>query len=188
METKKQKILKISKKLGLSHIGSCLSVLPVLDEIYSKKKPEDLVLLDGAHSHLVHLMFTNPDNAEEMIEKYGIHCDRRAGCDVSGGSLGHAGGITIGMAVTNPKINIYVIFTDGSMQEGSNWEALRIMGELKLDNIKCYFSINGYTALEKIDTSELSERIIQWFPSAKIRFTSNSHNYDGVKGHYIKAI
>ena len=188
METKKQKILKISKKLGLSHIGSCLSVLPVLDEIYSNKKDGDFVLMDNAHAHLAHLLFTNPKHIEEMIEKYGIHCDRRAGCDANGGSLGHAGGIAIGLALANKDKNVHVIFSDGSIQEGSNWEALRIIKTLKLKNIKCYFSINGYTALEKIDTSELSERIVQWFPSAKIRFTNNSRNYDGVKGHYIKAI
>jgi len=186
METKKQSILTISKKLGLSHIGSCLSVLPILEEIYAKKKKEDLVLLDGAHAHLSHLMFINPDNAEELIKKYGIHCDRRAGCDANGGSLGHAGGIAIGLALVFKTRDIYVIFTDGSMQEGSNWEALRIIAELKLDNIKCYFNFNGYTALDKIDVDELIFRTRSFCPEGVIRLTQNGRGYDGVKGHYIK--
>ena len=188
METKKQKILQISKELGLAHIGSCLSVLPILEEIYSKKKPEDLVILDGAHAHLAHLMFTDPDNASESIQKHGIHCEQLAGCDVSGGSLGHACGIAIGMALANPNIDIYVIFTDGSIQEGSNWEALRIREHFKLYNIKCYFNLNSYTAIEKIDRVELSDRILSFCSDAQIKFTDNGWEYDGIEGHYMKAI
>ena len=186
METKKVKILEISKKLGLSHIGSCLSVLPILEEIYSIKKPLDFVLMDGAHAHLAHLIFNNPDHAEEMIHRYGIHCDRQAGCDISGGSLGHAGGIAIGLALVFKTRDIYVIFTDGGMQEGSNWEALRIMKELSLKNIKCYFNFNDYTALQKTDTDSLSKMIYSFCPTGQIRLTKNGRGYEGVKGHYIK--
>ena len=67
----KEKILKISKKLGLTHISSCLSVLPLLEEIYAKKKPTDKVQLCGAHSHLAHLLFIDPDNIEEKVIKKG---------------------------------------------------------------------------------------------------------------------
>lgn len=185
---KRKKILEISKKLGLTHIGSCLSVLPILEEIYKEKKDGDIVLLDNAHAHLAHLMFTNPEHAEESIKKYGIHCEKTAGCDASGGSLGHAGGIAIGMALANKDKNIYVIFSDGSIQEGSNWEALRIMESLRLKNIRCYFNINGYTALEKINKDLLANQITHWYPQAKIRFTSNGRGYGGVKGHYTQVL
>jgi transketolase N-terminal domain/subunit len=133
-------------------------------------------------------MFTNPDWAEELIKKYGIHCDRRAGCDANGGSLGHAGGIAIGLALVFKTRDIYIVFSDGSMQEGSNWEALRIMEELKLDNIKCYFNFNGYTALQKADTDLLSKRVYSFCLTGQIRLTKNGRGYEGVKGHYIKAI
>ena len=137
----KDKILEISKKLGLSHIGSCLSVLPILEEIYLKKKPEDKVQLCGAHSHLAHLvvrydmdkLWVGADDnliygkIEDIIKEHGIHCDRKAGCDASGGSLGHGIGISIGYALANPDITVYCIVSDGSMMEGSNWEALRII-------------------------------------------------------------
>lgn len=183
---KKTKILAISKKLGLSHIGSCLSVLPVLEEIYSKKKDGDFVLMDNAHAHLAHLLFTNPKHAEEMIEKYGIHCDRRAGCDANGGSLGHAGGIAIGLALAHKDKDVYVIFSDGSIQEGSNWEALRIMEELKLKNIKCYFNFNSYTALAKVDLKKLSSQVLSFCPDALIKYTDNGGGFEGVGGHYKK--
>jgi transketolase N-terminal domain/subunit len=52
----KDRIIQISKKLDLSHIGSNLSCLPVLEAIYKEKKPEDIVILDNAHAHLAHLV------------------------------------------------------------------------------------------------------------------------------------
>lgn len=183
----KERIIEISKKLGLTHISSCLSTLPILEEIYSVKQPDDLVLLDNAHAHLAHLMFTNPQNAEFLIKKYGTHCDVRAGCVVSGGSLGHAIGIGIGIAFVNRKRNVYVIASDGSMQEGSNWEALRIKKELGLTNLRCYFNFNGYSALSLIDLRELSMRVLSFCPNANIRFTQNGEGYEGVQGHYTKA-
>ena len=179
----KNKVLEISKKLGLAHIGSCLSVLPILEEIYKKKNIEDKVILSAAHSHLAHLFFLNVD-VEKMLDKYGTHCDIRAGCDASGGSLGHGIGIGIGMAIVNRHRTIYVICTDGSLQEGSEWEALRIKKELKLDNLKVIVNMNGYTALAKIDKEELSNRLKVFCPDIDIRYTSNTKEFDGIYGHY----
>ena len=179
------KIIEISRKLGLSHIGSCLSTLPILEEIYEIKNPEDLVILDSAHAHLAHLMFTS-NNPEEMIEKYGIHCDTRAGCVINGGSLGHAGGYGIGMALVNRNRNVYVIFSDGSMAEGSNWEALRIREELGLYNMKCYFNFNGNSALKVINLPELTDRVYAFCPDAFICLTTCPDKYAGVQGHYCR--
>jgi transketolase len=178
-------ILQISKKKGLSHIGSCLSVLPILEEIYSKKKPEDKVLLDNGHSHLTHLHFTHPDRVEELLDKYGIHCDIRAGCDSSAGSLGHNLGIGIGMALVNRKRKVHVVVSDGSMMEGSNWEALRIADKLKLDNLIIYCNFNGSTALEKINTDELYVNM-DWLGNLEIKYyeTKNGKGFAGVQGHY----
>jgi transketolase len=195
MENKLKTILDISRKLNLSHIGSNISCLPVLQEIYKKKKPEDKVILDGAHAHLAHLLVyaTNlgvpPDAdmgyAEDMIKKYGIHCDKRAGCDASGGSLGHGLGISIGYALANPKINVYCIVTDGSMMEGSNWEALRLITDFKLANIHIYCNFNGYSAVAKINLEKLVARMRQFTP-VKVYYTDNTKRFEGIKGHYMK--
>jgi len=186
--TNKKLILDISKRLKLSHIGSCLSVLPILESIYAKKNLEDKVLLDNAHAHLAHLVvmqsrFGQP-MLEESIETFGIHCDTRAGCDASGGSLGHAGGLGIGMALANPNINVHVVFSDGSIQEGSCWEALRLRKLLKIKNMKCYFNINGFSAVAKVNIYELIDRIRSFCPDAQLRVTSNGYRFGGVQGHY----
>jgi transketolase len=193
----KERILEISKKHHLAHIGSCLSVLPILEEIYQKKKPQDKVVMDNAHAHLAHLVIMEEDtrgdstglirgiDAEEMLKAYGIHCDRQAGCAASGGSLGHGIGISIGMALTKRERNIFCIVSDGSMQEGSNWEALRIKEQLHLDNLHIYTNFNGYTAVAKIDPYRLAARMRAFTPIT-VRFTDNGlPELQGLKGHYI---
>ena len=192
----KATILRISKELELSHIGSCLSVLPILEEIYKRKKICDKVILDNAHAHLAHLVVmdsyrmisvievTDQEHIEHIIKDFGIHCDRRAGCDVNGGSLGHGIGISIGMALTNLKRNVYCVVSDGSMQEGSNWEALRIKKQLRLKNLKIYCNFNGYTAVKKIDRSDLVKRMKAFCSDIKVRYTKNGKDFEGVYGHY----
>ena len=184
MATNKNRIIAISKKLGLSHIGSCLSVLPILEEIYSVKNAGDVVQLCGAHSHLAHLVVTKPDQAEELIKK-DIHCNKESGCDVNGGSLGH-GGIALGIALARPDIIVYLVETDGSLNEGSGWEMLRLKKLLKVNNLKIYVNMNGYTAVEKIDREELSARLRAFCPDIDIRYTSNGEGFEGVQGHYKK--
>lgn len=190
-----ERILEISKKLGLAHISSCISVLPILEEIYEKKKPEDKVLLDGAHAHLAHLIVRDEwvgDGLEsnlvieDVIKDFGIHCDKRAGCDASGGSLGHGIGISIGMALTDREKIVYCIVSDGSMQEGSNWEALRIKKQLRLDNLKIYCNFNGYTAVAEIDRDDLVKRMKAFCEDIEVRYTENGEGFDGVQGHYKK--
>lgn len=194
--TNKQRILAISKKLGLSHIGSNLSCLPILEEIYAKKKIEDIVILDNAHAHLAHLVVKDewfrkqgfwllPD-MEKVIKDRGIHCDKKAGCDASGGSLGHGIGIAIGYALANLDRSVYVIVSDGSMMEGSNWEALRIYSESKLHNLHIHCNFNGYSAVSKINLSRLEERMRTYSVYIQFHRTDNTPEFDGIEGHYKK--
>lgn len=186
-----KRILDISKRLGLSHIGSNLSCLPVLMEIYKKKKLEDLVILDNAHAHLAHLVVQEEyipnfvSKIEFVIKKYGIHCDFWSGyCHASGGSLGHGIGIAIGRALANPTRCIYVIVSDGSMMEGSNWEALRIANDLGLTNLSIYCNFNGYTAVAKSNPSDLERKMKLFNGFIKVFRTTNGEGFEGVQGHY----
>src|SRR5437870_3606490 len=101
-------ILELSKKHGLTHIGSCISVLPILEEIYAVKKDGDKVILDNAHAHLAHLVVQGKG---ELITR-DIHCNRESGCDALGGSLGHGLGIAIGYALAKPSVTIHVVVSD----------------------------------------------------------------------------
>lgn len=197
------RILQISKKYKLSHIGSCLSVLPILIQIYSTRSPEDLVIMDNAHAHIAHLVVKEEDSREgyeigmgtkfdvdELIEKNGIHCDKSVGCDASGGSLGHGIGIAIGLSLANRSRKVNCIVSDGSMMEGSNWEALRIKDSLKLKNLKIYGNINGYTAVSawtQEDLDKFMNRVMAFGGDREtwdMWSTTNTPEFDGVEGHY----
>lgn len=196
--TNKARVLAISKKLGLSHIGSCLSALPVYEEIYAKKKPDDIVIACNAHSHLAHLVVRaqyetdnhfGETNSRELDVEYwirkDIHCNRKAGCDASGGSLGHGLGIGIGYALADRNRDVYVMVSEGSMAEGSSWEALHTISDLNLTNMKIYTNFNGYSAVVEVDKQDLAERMNAFCHGINIRFTDNGlPELDGVQGHY----
>jgi transketolase len=184
---KKTSILTISKELGLTHLGSNLSIVPVLEEIYAQKKPGDKVILCNAHAHLAHVLFLDPDHAKRLI-KQDIHCNRAAGCDASGGSLGHGIGIGIGYALADRSRDVYVVVSDGSMMEGSGWEALRIKADLKLSNLIIYTNFNGFSALAPIDGNILARRMLAFCKDIRVRYTSNGEGFEGVQGHYKKLV
>lgn len=192
MNQLENKILEISKRHKLSHIGSCISVLPILVDIYQVKQPDDFVVLSGAHAHLAHLVVMEKyklvENIEVLLEKYGIHCDRKAGCDVSGGSLGHAGGNAIGLALANPQKTVYWVTTDGALEEGSEWEALQIIQDLGISNIQIHVNMNGYTAVKELTKAQrvLLEFQLQSFAGdyCTIWNTKNGEGFEGVQGHY----
>ena len=46
------KILEVSKKLGLSHLGSCLTAVDIIDEIYQTKEENEPFILSCGHCGL----------------------------------------------------------------------------------------------------------------------------------------
>ena len=143
-------------------------------------------MLSGAHAHLAHLVvreeYEGLGNIENLILK-DIHCNREAGCDVSGGSLAHSG-IAVGLALVDRKRAVYLIMTDGSLNEGEEWETMRIKKMLGLKNLHIYFNLNGYTAVSEVNLEELSKRIKAFCPDAQIRYTQNARGFEGIEGHY----
>lgn len=174
----KRRIIEISYKLKLSHIGSCLTSVDVIEEIYANKNPEDKFVLSAGHSHLAHVVvrekyireqnnkdpnlkrYEDPQLAENLIKVHGIHCDIEAACDASSGSLGHGIGIALGMALADKTRTIYCVITDGETREGSVWEALRIQKELNVDNLLITCLINGWGAYHKINQMKLANELM----------------------------
>lgn len=154
----KRRIVEISYKLKLGHIGSCLTAVDIIDEIYDKKKADEKVIISAGHAHLAHLVVkealtikTGRLNIEELIKEFGIHCDRQAGCDASTGSLGHGIGIAVGMALVDRTKNVYCLLSDGELAEGSVYEAMNVIQDRQLQykNLKLYINSNGYAAYRK---------------------------------------
>lgn len=147
----KRRIIEISYKYKLSHLGSCLTAVDIIKEIYELKRPEDRFVLSSGHAGLalyVVLEANGGRNAEEIFNHHGVHPDRcrECGIDCSAGSLGHGLPIAVGMALSDRNKDVYALISDGECAEGSIWEAVRIKKETSLTNLKIYLNHNGYAA------------------------------------------
>ncbi len=160
------RIITISYKHKLSHVASCITSLIIINEIYSSLREGEKFVNSAGHSHLAHLVVKESrgmiDNAENQLLAHGIHCDRAAGCDVSTGSLGMGLPIAVGMALADRNKNVYCLVSDGELSEGGIWEALRIIEEHKLSNVKLYINANQWAAYKRVDVSSYKKLLIQY--------------------------
>lgn len=186
-----KRLLDISYKKKLSHISSCLTALQLIDHIFLVKKHDEPFVLDNGHAGLalyVVLEKTYFKDAEELFDKHGVHPNRDKGdlIDCSTGSLGQGLPIAVGMALADKTKNVYVLTSDGAMAEGSNWEALRIAGEQRIENLRITVNANGHGAYGHIDTDLLDTRLQMFYPTlvAKTSLLDFPAWLQGVNGHY----
>lgn len=187
----KKRILDIAYKYKLSHLGSYLSSVDIIDEIYQKKKSDDIFILSSGHAALaLYAVLEKYEgrDAELLFNKHGghPHRDEDNGIYCSTGSLGLGITIAVGRALANPKRKVYVLLSDGECAEGSVWEALRFIHDQNIKNIEIYVNINGYAAYDKINIEYLTNRLNSFLPNINTRYTSvNQYPFlKGINAHY----
>lgn len=192
MNQLEKRVIDISYKHKLSHISSCLTAVNVIDKIFEIKKPEDPFVLSAGHAGLalyVVLEKREGKDAEQLLLKHGVHPNRDEadGIHVSTGSLGQGLPIVVGMALANPSKTYYVLLTDGECAEGSIWEALRIAGDFKLQNLRVAVNANGTSAYKNTDVDWLDLVLQHFYPTMMVKtnlFALPSW-LQGVHGHYV---
>lgn len=187
----KKRILEIAYKHKLSHLGSYLSSVDIIDSIYKKKTNDDIFILSSGHAALalyVVLEKYENKNALELFTKYGGHPIRSEedGVYCSTGSLGAGLTIAVGRAIASPKKKIFVLISDGEAAEGSIWESLRFINENNINNIEVHVNVNGYGAYDKIDKDYLTYRLKSFLPNIIIHETTVKQTkfLDGINAHY----
>src|SRR5258708_9487054 len=130
----KRRVLEISFKHKLSHLGSCLTALPIIVEIYEERKENEPFILSSGHAGLglyVVLEHFEGHDAEMLFNLHGVHPNRdlEHGIYCSTGSLGQGLPIAVGMALADRNKNVYCLISDGECSEGSIHEAIRIKNE-----------------------------------------------------------
>ena len=187
-----KRICEITFKKGLSHLSSCLTAFRLIDNIYKVKKDNEPFILDNGHAGLALYVALEKwyfKNAEDLLEKHGIHPNRDMENKIwaSTGSLGQGLPIAVGMAFANRDRSVYVLTSDGAMAEGSNWEALRIAGEYQLENLRVTVNANGHTAYKNADPELLDLRMQYVYPSlvARTSLLDQPDWVQGVAGHYV---
>ena len=189
----KRRIIDISYRHKLSHIGSCITAVDIIEEIYKTKKPNEKFVLSSGHAGLaLYVVIEKYEglDAEKIFNHHGVHPDRCAECHIycSGGSLGQGLPIAVGMALADKEKDVYCLISDGECAEGSIWEALRIATDLRLTNLRIHLNLNGYTAYDIVWEKKMKDRFIGFVPNAYSQVhKTNSDLFpfmQGLNSHY----
>ena len=188
MNTLEKRIIELSYRHGLTHISSCLNCVNLISDIYDKRQPEDPFVLDNGHASLAHYVVLEKNglcDAEEMIERHGVHSSRdmEHGIWCSNGSLGQAATVAAGMALADKNRMVWLVTSDGATMEGAYYEASRFANE-KCPNLNVNIVFNGLGAYGEID-----ERNIAHYQNVTV-YHVNQDYYPkflrGLQGHYLK--
>jgi transketolase len=187
----KKRIVEIAYKHKLGHLGSYLSSIEIIDEIYSKMNKDDIFILSSGHASLAMYVCIEKYfgiDAEMLFLKHGGHPHRDEENKIycSTGSLGLGLPIALGRALANPNRKVWVLISDGEAAEGSIWESLKTIQELNINNIEVFVNINGLCAYKEVDMDYISIRLKAFLPRIELRYTT-VEQYPFLKGlnaHY----
>lgn len=191
-----KRIIELSFRHKLTHISSCLNTVNTLAAIYAERHPMDPVVLGNSHAALaLYVVLESHDfcNAEEMIAKHGTHAgrDMEHGIWVSGGSLGQAETVAVGMAIaernTTPARTVWLVTSDGALAEGSTYEAFRLASDLGLFNLNVHVIANGFGGYGAIDPYALKVRLHSLRLPNHFTFVQPTIDFpflQGLAGHY----
>jgi transketolase len=152
----RKSIIENSYKAGACHIGSALSCVEILVDIYfNKLKENDVFIFSKAsgvsafYSVLAQKGIIPQNKVAFYLKKYPLPNKNVPGCLFSVGSLGHGLPFAVGMALKS-KGNIYILLGEAEVQEGTFWECLLFKRQHKLKNLKIIIDNNGLQALGKV--------------------------------------
>ena len=166
-------VLEQSKRAGVGHIGSALSVADIIASLYSgvvnvpaPDDPErDRFILSKGHAALalyaaLHLRgLVTRDELDTYCGDgtlLGVHPEHAlTGVDVSTGSLGQGLSIGTGIALAarmqGSRRRAFVLVSDAECNEGSVWEAAMFAAHHRLSNVIAIVDVNKQQALGYTD-------------------------------------
>lgn len=202
----RRKAVEMAFKAGGAHLGATFSCAEIISVLYKnilnlkKGNPNypnrDRLILSKGHGcisvyfHLAKLKYFPENELDKYCSPSGILPGHTTitvpGVEASTGSLGHGLPIGVGMAyagkLDRKTWRVYVILSDGDIQEGSTWEAIMSAGHFKLDNLTAIVDFNNLNSYQKV-TKTFSN-----FLPLKDKFKSFGWNFDEVDGHNVKQI
>jgi transketolase len=189
-----------------SHIGSCLSVADILAVLYGRilrvdpKRPalpsrDRLIVSKGHAAAIVYAAvaeagFMPVERLDEFARNgsqlYGhVTHGGVPGIEMSSGSLGHGLPVGAGMALTGKRAGepwrVFVVMSDGELDEGSNWEAMLFAGHHQLDNLTIIVDYNKIQSLDWVDKTLRLEPLAD-------KFRAFGWSVREVDGHDVKEL
>ncbi len=199
----RKKILDISQNVTALHGGGAFSVLEIVDFIYhgliynnDANDKENTFIMSKGHGCMAQYVVLNNLKilSDKDLEAYctpngilGCHPDYgNPGIEASTGSLGHGMAIAVGMAhyekIKKTNKNIFVVISDGELQEGSTWEAMMMAANLELDNLICFLDHNGSQSF-----GHTKETHPKFYPIEE-KITAFNWGCSKVNGHNVELI
>lgn len=191
MTTLQKRCVELSFHNKLTHVSSVLNTVSVIDTIYSSKLKEgDPFVLGNSHAALalfVVLEKMGVCDAGEMICRHGTHAcrDMDRGIWVSGGSLGQAETIAVGLALGNPKKTTWLVTSDGACMEGCIWEAMRIAEVQKVENLSVHIIYNGFGAYGPVNLRHVFSAVHTRATIHEVPTWEYPDWLQGLPGHYL---
>lgn len=193
---------RIITKAGSSHIGGVFSSADIIAILYGEiLAKSDVGFVDsfilskghccaGVYSALNALGYIS----DELLDTYAqdgsplmAHISHHVQhVEFSTGSLGHGLPFGIGKALASKakgnKKHVYILLSDGELDEGSNWEAIHFAGHHRLDNITAIIDYNKLQSLTTThDTLEL-EPLVDKFKAFRWNcLRCDGHNIDDLR-------
>jgi transketolase len=192
----RKKILNISNSSKTSHVGSslsCVDIILILYKNFINKK--NIFILSKGHACLAYYCVLEKFGfiSSKILKSYGknnsilmCHVSHKVpGIEFSTGSLGHglpyATGRALAEKINKTNNNIYVLISDGELNEGTTWESLLFASFHKLDNLFIIIDNN------KLQSLDLTKNVLQLEPLNK-KLKSFNCNVKNINGHSLDQI
>lgn len=162
-------IIEQSKRAGVGHIGSALSIADLVEVLYMRiakiESPEqedrDRIILSKGHAALAQYVALHLKGwlSEQALNTYAgndsqlcVHPEAHLrGVDFSTGSLGqgvtYAVGAALAAKIQGSARKVYCILSDAELNEGSFWEAAQFAAHHQLSQLVFLLDNNGQQAL-----------------------------------------
>ena len=209
----RKKILELIFRTKSPHLGSSFSIVEILVALYFKVlniKPEDpfysdrdRFILSKGHGcpALYSILEERGFISEKEILGFAINngvfeqhpnIDIKRGIEATTGSLGHGLSIGVGMALAAMKdskaYKVYVLLSDGELNEGSVWEAAMFAAHYGLGNLVAVVDNNGLQIDGPITEVCSPEPITDKFAAFGWHvITMDAHDFDSIDAAFEEA-
>ena len=167
----RRRILDISQTVPALHIAPAFSCLELVDTIYyglmnhgGPGRESDTFILSKGHGAMAQYCVLEERGvlaSDEVSQsgrdggRLGMHPDLGIpGIEASTGSLGHGLPIAVGLALADKTLgsdrSVFVVMSDGELEEGSVWEAILLTPSLHLPRLRVIVDLNDFQSLGQI--------------------------------------
>jgi transketolase len=149
----RKRVVEMGNKMSFGHYCSAMSCIDVCAYLYDNiLTRNDVFIMAKGHGIIAVLPILEKMGKNVQWKPY-LDYDPVNGIEATTGSLGHGLPIAVGRAYAKRgKGRVFCMVGDGEIQEGSNWEALSIASQLKLNNLIVLVDWNKYQAVSSVES------------------------------------